>query len=457
MTLFHTQHPHSAELQLVPRALVRRPSSARARMSSSFLAAAGGRAADASAAAPAAPPAYTADDAAELLECCRYGDDDDIDSIRELLGRGVPVDHADEGGNTGLHKAAANGHLTVVRLLLRAGAPHGPNGAGNTPLHWAVQQGQLGVAKALLKGCDGLDVLAKNGFGKSAVTEAFARNEPALVEALLSHPSAKALEPAGADGADGEGGEGADGLEGEETHEFEFVAGGPRVLVRELAQVGLGAAEGELSGAILGVGAAADDMTGLQLWAASIVLAHWLVEMRAQLEGRALIELGAGCGLCGLVAAKLCGAGPCLLTDLAARTVDNLRHNVAANGLGEEQVRACSLDWRDAATYPAAVPVVIGADLVYADEAVPPLLAAVGALVARGGVFLYVAPETNRQGEGAFLRGLGDAGFECQTSAVPPHYLQRSLPERTDEEFEVLFAELRERTYTLYCFTRPAE
>ena len=98
---------------------------------------------------------------------------------------------------------------------------------------------------------------------------------------------------------------------------------------------------------------------------------------------------------------------------------------------------------------------MIGADLVYALSAVPDLRRVVGALVGPGGCFLYVCPETNRQGEEAFIAGLVEDGFECQASAVPPAYFANPLAETTEEEFGLLFAELAQRTYTLYCFSRP--
>lgn len=415
-------------------------------MSSSYLTAASSRSSDAAAAAPAggwltiAPATYTEEDCTELLECARYGEDEDLASMDALLKQGVPVNFADHGGNTALHKASANGHVAIIKLLAGAGAAHLPNSSGNYPLHWAVQQGQVEAARTLLKAYADIDVLAQNGFGRSASTEAFSRNDARLVELVLQHPSAKKLEPAGEDGDDDEMGEG-DGAE--VTHSFEFVRGEPTVQLRELAHLGADETERVL-------GATPDvDKTGLQLWAASLVLSHWLVDLREQLKGRAVLELGAGCGLCGIVAAKLCGTGPVLLTDLASPTVANMEHNVAINGLEHSAVRAAALDWREPKTWPPPHSVVIGADLVYAHEAVPSLLSVVRALVAPGGCFLYVAPETNRAGETDFLRGLTAAGFECQVSAVPTDYLRRVLPDRTDEDFEILFSELRERTYTL--------
>ena len=322
------------------------------------------------------------------------------------------------------------------------------NHSGNLPLHWATQQGHAAVVDVLLRRVAGIDVLARNDAGRSVTTEAFERNDPKLVELVLNHTSAKALEPDGG-GADGDDADAP--LSGEVTHEFVFADGVPTISIRELGEIGGGDDD-----PAKWLGATADDdKTGLQLWAASLVLSRWLVEMRARLAGRTVVELGAGCGLCGVVASVACGAASVVLSDLAAHSMDNLRHNLDINGLKPPAASAAAVDWRDAATWPAAVDVVIGADLVYALSAVPDLRRVVGALVGPGGCFLYVCPETNRQGEEAFIAGLVEDGFECQASAVPPAYLANPLAETTEEEFGLLFAELAQRTYTLYCFSRP--
>ena len=139
------------------------------------------------------------EDSWELLECARYGEEEEM---QQLLDAGVPVDFADDGGNTALHKAAANGHAGTVERLLAAGAALLPNESGNIPLHWAVQQGHLEVVKALLLRSEA-DVLLQNSFGRSVVTEAFEKADAQVVEAVLQHSSAQGLEPA----TDGEGGD----------------------------------------------------------------------------------------------------------------------------------------------------------------------------------------------------------------------------------------------------------
>lgn len=401
------------------------------------------------------------DDGLELLECARYGEDEELSA---MLTKGVPVDFCDGQGNMALHRASANGHTSIVRLLAAAGSPHTPNASGNTPLHWAVQQGHLEATKALLELYPNADVLAQNSFGKSVSSEAFAKGVPELVEAVLQHTSAAKLEDTdGADGGGGGGdgdGEGGDGgaagggsrMEGEATHAFRFGAGADSevVHVRELGELG---AEDHMR--VLGR-TADSDRTGLQLWAASLVLSRWLVDLAPQIRGKGVIELGAGCGLCGIVAAKHCGATSVAITDLAEETMANLRHNLSINGLAHPKCFAQSVDWRNRTTWPAPQPVIIGADLIYALEAVAPLVEAINAMLAPNGAFLYVCPETNRQGEHEFLTGLCASGFEVQQSSVPPAYLANAFADDsfTDEDFYLLFSELQQRTYTLYCFTR---
>jgi len=51
-----------------------------------------------------------------------------------------------------------------------------------------------------------------------------------------------------------------------------------------------------------GAGAGAEDATGVYLWGSAVLLARWLVQKRALLRGKVVLELGAGCGLPSLAA-----------------------------------------------------------------------------------------------------------------------------------------------------------
>ncbi|EOD07926.1 hypothetical protein EMIHUDRAFT_217922 [Emiliania huxleyi CCMP1516] len=130
---------------------------------------------------------------AELLEAARYGEEREVG---ELLAAKADVNHLD--GNTALHRACANGHVAVVQQLAAAGAALLANESGNSPLHWAVQHASAPLVAAAFPGAD---VLARNAFGKSVSTEAFARNVRLRCRELSSiggdDPSAVRLAAAG--------------------------------------------------------------------------------------------------------------------------------------------------------------------------------------------------------------------------------------------------------------------
>ena len=149
----------------------------------------------------------------ELLDCARYGE---VDACRAILDIWIPryidgynnettciVDVAkDASQSTPLHKACSNGHASVVQLLLARGfTSHAANDSGNIPLHWAAAAGKAECVGLLLDhhdalistsssftsplssdkifGNDGgrLDVLKRNAFGRSALTEGFASGD----------------------------------------------------------------------------------------------------------------------------------------------------------------------------------------------------------------------------------------------------------------------------------------
>ena len=56
------------------------------------------------------------------------------------------------------------------------------------------------------------------------------------------------------------------------------------------------------------------DLTGLIVWPASRVLSWFLLQNRELIEGKHLLEVGAGCGLTGFIAQQ-CGAASVTLTD----------------------------------------------------------------------------------------------------------------------------------------------
>ena len=141
----------------------------------------------------------------------------DVWSNKNDISNPIPIVNAtDTSQTTSLHKACANGHYTTVQLLLSRNALHLRNDSGNTPLHWASGAGHAHVVRLLLDHYDALyfqqqeqqqkntsatiddsnqverlDVLQKNNFGRSSLTEGFTSKDTKTVEHLLNHDSAE--------------------------------------------------------------------------------------------------------------------------------------------------------------------------------------------------------------------------------------------------------------------------
>jgi ankyrin repeat protein len=87
----------------------------------------------------------------KLHDAAREGD---LDSVRELLGRGYPVNAFDFLGKTPLHYAVLAEQFAVVDALLRAGADvnaHDERTIGDTPLGEAASTCSLRMARLLVE------------------------------------------------------------------------------------------------------------------------------------------------------------------------------------------------------------------------------------------------------------------------------------------------------------------
>eukprot|EP00752_Nemacystus_decipiens_P014334 g12753.t1 len=465
---------------------------------------------------------------ADLLDCSRYGELEDVEAI---LASGVDANHQDSHGNTALHQSCANGHADVVRALIKAGARHLPNAAGNRPLQWAVQNKHDACVKTLVElypESSQMNVLDRNGFGKSALTDAFKTGDAEMVKMVLNHKSAEedillqqsslskdkkaktgvSSKPinkkAGGGGEEG-GQEGRDGDADDGpsiTHELGFGIGegvaaavasdgssaqaeegeddddddddeqeedkrkkrkGVRFRVRELPIRNPDECFGD---------DAREDTTGLNLWAAAVVLARWVAspDIVSRLEGKTVLELGAGCGAGGISAAVHGRPASMLISDLNAETMANLAHNIELNRrqypVGSE-VRAVTLDWGDESTWQEAAPpvdVILAADVVYQDNETSPLLHAILSLLEPGGSFFHVAPVGERDGLEGFLAHLcGTAGGENEKGSgfelvsateAPPEYTQNPLISGSQDEYMVHFNELPSVAFRLHEFRK---
>ncbi|GMI27296.1 hypothetical protein TeGR_g790 [Tetraparma gracilis] len=157
---------------------------------------------------------------------------------------------------------------------------------------------------------------------------------------------------------------------------------------------------------------------GMRMWEAGYLLADFIIRYPELVRGRRVVELGAGCGLTGLVAAAIGGCESMLLTDYTDVTLANMKHNVEVNngwlracGVDPAKVQVGFLDWGHVLAAPPSAPsvspsstsatsiagllsadVLIAGDCVYDRSVIPALVFTVRRLLeAVNGAVAYFA------------------------------------------------------------------
>mmetsp|Transcript_10974 Transcript_10974/g.33664 ORF Transcript_10974/g.33664 Transcript_10974/m.33664 type:complete len:250 (+) Transcript_10974:63-812(+) len=142
------------------------------------------------------------------------------------------------------------------------------------------------------------------------------------------------------------------------------------------------------------------DLTGQVVWPVARLLALYVYSERSFFHSKRVLELGAGVGLTGLVAARY--AQKSVLTDGSESVLKILHENVAQarRTLGRD-VEAAALNWEAPLRekqMPAIIEklggmpdIILGADVVQWPEALEPLMDTVSELLSRGNSSAYFA------------------------------------------------------------------
>jgi len=149
---------------------------------------------------------------------------------------------------------------------------------------------------------------------------------------------------------------------------------------------------------------------GVALWPAAIALAHELADRADELRGKSVLELGAGTGLPGLVAAHV--GARVVQTDYQEDALSVCGLNALRNGIEGVDLRQVDWTaWDDADAYDY----IIGSDILYADRMHPSLRRILTRNLAPGGHALLSDPL--RQTSQLFLEGLDRDGWQIVMSS----------------------------------------
>ncbi len=166
--------------------------------------------------------------------------------------------------------------------------------------------------------------------------------------------------------------------------------------------------------------------TGLTVWDGSIVLAKYLEARFPSLAGKRVLEVGAGPGVAGLAAVAL-GAAQVTLTDLPY-CLDNLRAAVALNAhhvkAGAAPPVVGALDWlapqRSALPGLQAMDLVLGADVVWVEELIAPLVSTLAWLSAGPAAPTILLAHQTRSTRSDELLHAELAAAGLRATALPP-------------------------------------
>jgi protein-lysine N-methyltransferase EEF2KMT len=108
-----------------------------------------------------------------------------------------------------------------------------------------------------------------------------------------------------------------------------------------------------------------------RVWDGSILVSRWIYQNPEFFKNKIVLELGAGCGLCGLVSSRV--ASKVALSDIGDEVIKTLRENVEINKsqIPKANVSVTSVDFKSNSFVPnppylkQQVDVILGSEIMY--------------------------------------------------------------------------------------------
>jgi len=171
-----------------------------------------------------------------------------------------------------------------------------------------------------------------------------------------------------------------------------------------------------------------DKSTGMSVWKGSEVMCTYLRQNSDVVNNKKVLELGAGCGLCGLVCRMALNPESVLITDGDHQVLTNLRYNIELNGLqladaatlksSNATISCPQLIWgknhaiKFAEQY-GKQDVIVATDCVYIPQSVSPLFETINELLDPSGLFLFVNTCASACPMEDVLNIATEFGFDC--------------------------------------------
>mmetsp|Transcript_18116 Transcript_18116/g.28424 ORF Transcript_18116/g.28424 Transcript_18116/m.28424 type:complete len:254 (-) Transcript_18116:166-927(-) len=142
-----------------------------------------------------------------------------------------------------------------------------------------------------------------------------------------------------------------------------------------------------------------DKSTGMSVWTGSEVMYTYLRRHLDAVKNKKVLEIGAGCGLCGLVCRMALNAASVLITDGDHQVMKNIRYNAEElNGLklADDATISCpQLIWGKSHAIKFAEQygkqdVIVATDCLYITKSIHPLFETASELLEKTGVFLFI-------------------------------------------------------------------